>query len=100
MKKAWLAIPALALSMGLASPAFAQEEIFHFEDFFKMVDTNKDGMMSRTEFMEAAGRRYDAKMAKMKKMSAEDAKTMMKGDLMTKRGAKTFLEDWKVYSGS
>ena len=47
--------PAMALCMGLASPALAQEEIFHFEDILKMADTNKDGMMSRTEFMEVAG---------------------------------------------
>lgn len=99
MKNAWLAVPAIALCMGLASPALAQEEIFHFDDFFKMVDTNKDGMMSRTEFMEAAGRRYDARMAKMKKMPADEGTMMMKGDLMTKRGTKTFLEEWKIYSG-
>lgn len=99
MKSAWLAVPAMALCMGFASPAFAQEEIFHFEDFFKMVDADKDGMMSRAEFLTAAGKRYDARMAKMKKMPAEESKMLMKGDLMTKRGAKTFLEDWKVYSG-
>ena len=43
MKKAWLAIPAMAMCMGFAPIASAQvgEEIFKFEDFFKMADTNK-----------------------------------------------------------
>jgi hypothetical protein len=95
MKRAWLAIPAMAMCMGLAfAPvASAQEEVFKFEDFFKMADTSKDGMMSKQEFMTAAGVRYDAMMAKMKKMPADKSKMMMKGDLMTKDGAKMFLQD-------
>lgn len=72
----------------------------HFDDFFGMADTNKDGMMSRAEFMEAAGRRYDAAMAKMKRMPSDKSQMMMKGNMMTKQGAKTFLDEWKVYSGS
>lgn len=99
MKKAWLAVPLMALCMGLSTPAFA-DEIFRFDDFFKMADTNNDGMMSRAEFMEAAGKRYDAMMAKMKKMPADKAKTMMKGDLMTREGSKMFIDEWKVYSGA
>jgi hypothetical protein len=56
MKKAWLAIPAMALCLGFAPMASAQEEIFKWEDFFKMADTNKDGMMSKQEFMKRRGR--------------------------------------------
>jgi|SRR5687768_7970927 len=102
MRKAWLAIPAMALCMGFAPVASAQvgEEIFKFEDFFKMADTNKDGMMTKQEFMNAAGMRYDAMMVKMKKMPADKSKMMMKGDMMTKDGAKMFIDEWKVYSGS
>jgi hypothetical protein len=100
MRKAWLAIPAMVMCMGFAPVASAQEETFKFEDFFKMADTNKDGMMTKQEFMNAAGMRYDAMMVKMKKMPADKGNMMMKGDMMTKEGVKTFLDDWKVYSGS
>ena len=99
MKKAWLAIPAMALCMGFAPIAMA-DEVFKFEDFFKMADTNKDGMMTKQEFMNAAGMRYDAMMVKMKKMPGDKGKMMMKGDIMTKEGSKMFIDEWKVYSGS
>ncbi len=99
MKKAWLAIPAMALCMGFAPVAMA-DEVFKFDDFFKMADTNKDGMMTKKEFMNAAGMRYDAMMAKMKKMPGDKSKMMMKGDMMTKEGARTFIDEWKVYSGA
>ena len=99
MKKAWLAIPAMALCMGFSSVASA-DEVFKFEDFFKMADTNKDGMMTKQEFMNAAGMRYDAMMAKMKKMPGDKGATMMKGSMMTKEGAKMFIDEWKVYSGA
>jgi len=101
MKKAWLAIPAMVMCMGFAPIASAQvgEEVFKFDDFFKMA-ANKDGMVSKESFMKAAGMRYDAMMAKMKKMPADKSKTLMKGDMMTKEGFKMFIDEWKVYSGS
>ena len=99
MKKAWLAIPAMAMCMAFAPVAMA-DEVFKFEDFFKMADTNKDGMMTKQEFMNAAGMRYDAMMVKIKKMPGDKGKTMMKGDMMTKEGSKMFIDEWKVYSGS
>ena len=103
MKRAWLAIPAMVMCMGFAPIASAQarvgEEVFKFEDFFKM-SANKDGMVSKESFMKAAGMRYDAMMAKMKKMPADKSKMLMKGDMMTKEGFKMFVDEWKVYSGS
>ncbi|MGH6609550.1 MAG: hypothetical protein ACRECQ_04770, partial [Burkholderiaceae bacterium] len=96
MRKAWLAIPAMAMCMGLAyAPAASADEVFKFEDFWKMADTNKDGMMSRTEFMEAAGKRYDAMMDKMKKMPADKSAKMMKGSMMMPDGARLFIDEWK-----
>ena len=77
MRKAWLAIPAMAMCMGLAyAPVASADEVFKFEDFFKMADTNKDGMMTRQEFMNAAGMRYDTMMAKWKAMPADKSATM------------------------
>ena len=99
MKKAWLAIPAMVMCMGFA-PVASADEVFKFEDFFKMADTNKDGMMTKQEFMNAAGVRYDAMMAKMKKMPADKSNMLMKGDMMTREGVKTFLDERKVYSGA
>ena len=100
MKKAWLAIPAMAMCMGLAyAPAASADEVFKFEDFFKMADTNKDGMMTKQEFMNAAGMRYDAMMAKMKKMPADKSKMMMKGDSMTKDGTKMLFSEWHAFGG-
>ena len=99
MRKAWLAIPAMVMCMGFAPIASAQEETFKFEDFYKM-SANKDGMVSKESFLKAAGMRYDAMMAKMKKMPADKSKTLMKGDMMTKEGFKMFSDEWKIYSGS
>lgn len=103
MKKAWLAIPAMAMCMGFAPMASAQapagDEVFKFDDLFKTA-ANKEGMVSKESFMKAAGMRYDAMMAKMKKMPADKSKMLMKGDMMTKEGFKMFIDDWKVYSGS
>ncbi|MBA2412665.1 MAG: hypothetical protein M3Q28_11720 [Pseudomonadota bacterium] len=99
MKKAWLAIPAMALCLGFA-PVASADEVFKFDDFFKMADKNKDGMMTKQEFMNAAGMRYDAMMTKMKAMPGDKGKMMMKGRMMTKDGAKMFVDDWKSYSGA
>ena len=99
MRKAWLAIPAMVMCMGFSPIASAQEETFKFEDFYKM-SANKDGMVSKESFLKAAGMRYDAMMAKMKKMPADKSKTLMKGDMMTKEGFKMFSDEWKVYGGS
>ena len=89
----------MALCMGFAPIASAQEEVFRFDDFYKM-SANKDGMVSKESFMKAAGMRYDAMMAKMKKMPADKSKMLMKDNMMTKEGFKMFADEWKVYSGS
>jgi len=99
MKKAWLAIPAMALVMGFAPVASAQSETLKFDDFFKMADTNKDGMVTKQEFMNAAGMRYDAAMAEMKKMPADKSAKMMKGDMMMPDGVRKVF-DFMSYKGS
>ena len=99
MRKAWLAIPAMALCMGFAPMASAQEDPYRFDDFFKTA-ANKDGMVTKEGFMKAAGMRYDAMIAKMKKMPPDKSKTLMKGDMMTKEGFKMFVDEWKIYGGS
>jgi hypothetical protein len=56
-------------------------------------DVNRDGMISREEFVDAMGKAYDRGLVKMK----SDAK-MAKGNLMTMDGAKSLFED--LYRGS
>ena len=86
---------------GLCAHGIGKQERtpFKFDDLFKTA-ANKDGMVSKESFMKAAGMRYDAMMAKMKKMPADKSKTLMKDDMMTKEGFKMFVDEWKVYSGS
>jgi hypothetical protein len=54
----------------LAAPAVRAETIddMRFGDIMttKMMDKNKDGMVSRAEFLEMMGKVYDAKAKKMK----------------------------------
>ena len=99
MKKSWLAVPAMVMMMGMAfAPAASADEVFKLEDFWKMADTNNDGMMTRKEFLDAMGKRYDANMEKMKKMG-DKGKMMMKGDAMTKEGVKMLFTEWQAYGG-
>jgi hypothetical protein len=99
MRRSWIAVPAMVLMMAMAyAPGASADEVFKFEDFFKMADTNSDGMMSRKEFMDAMGKRYDANMDKMKKMG-DKGKMMMKGDAMTKDGTKMLFSEWHAFGG-
>jgi hypothetical protein len=100
MKRSWLAVPAMAFALGMGSvPAASAEEPFKWEDFFRSADANKDSMVTRQEFMEAAGKRYDAMMDKMKKMGDKGA-PLMKGNAMTKDGVKMLFDEWRLYGGS
>jgi hypothetical protein len=46
-------------------------------------DANKDGMVSKEEFLQTMGKMYDDKMAKMKTMGAAEQAKMMKDSNMT-----------------
>jgi 6-phosphogluconate dehydrogenase len=83
---------ALALAAGFAVPAHA-EDPYTFDKVFRMADMNKDGMVTRQEFLDAMGKVYDAKMKSMK----NDA-TMVKGDAMTRSGLKEVVAD--IYKGA
>jgi hypothetical protein len=100
MKKHWLAAPALALAVGLTSfaPVASAEEIFRLSDFFKMADANTDSMITRKEYVDAAGKTYDMMVARIKKMPAEKQKQLMKGDAMTKDGLSMFIDNF--YKGA
>lgn len=99
MKRSVLAVSIVSLGLvaGAASmPARADShDTMNFEMVMKMADKNKDGMVTRAEFLEAMGKAYDMKMSKMKAMKDDK---MMKGSAMTRDGVKALLAD--IYRGA
>jgi hypothetical protein len=92
---------ATAMSFGLLAataslPARADAGDITFNAIFAMADKNKDSMITRQEFLDAMGKAYDMKMAKMK--AAKDADMMMKGNAMTMDGFKSLIND--LHSGA
>jgi hypothetical protein len=78
----------LALATGLALPMAASAQ-----DSTSSYDLNKDGVVSKQEFLEAMGRHYDSAMAKAKQMPAADQTKMIKGTGMTTAGIDWFMRD-------
>lgn len=98
MKNVRLAASVLMLGMLAATaslPARADMGDLTFNTIFAMADKNKDGMITKQEFLDAMSKAYDMKMQKMK--AAGDTK-MMKGDAMTREGLKSLIND--IYSGA
>lgn len=95
MKLRLLAASALTLATLMsAAPAHAQGPMeFKWDEFMKMADMNKDGMVTKKEFLDAMGKAWDKGMDKMK----ADAK-MVKGHMMTMDGVKALLSD--LYKGA
>ena len=78
MKKSLLKIlmGSIAISMlGLSLPSFADVTQADVERFVTKYDTNKDGMLSRVEFVKRAGEMFD-KMDTGKKGMLDDKKAM------------------------
>jgi hypothetical protein len=65
----------LVLAFSAAQPALAQEATIWPETMMKMADKNKDGMVTRQEFLEEMARLWDMKHGQM-----------MKGDKTMKAG--------------
>ena len=96
MKRNLIAAAAAAALMTLSATPVSAQELLDFEKTWLMADRNKDGMVTKQEFMEAMGRVYDMKMASMK--TSKDAAKMMKGDAMTREGLKSLFEE--LYRGA
>jgi hypothetical protein len=81
----FIAILSTALALGAFGGAARAEsnDDMSFSGMFKMdrIDTNKDKMVSRAEFLEVMGKVFDMKAKEMKvkgdKMSAEDFKQVL-----------------------
>jgi hypothetical protein len=92
MNKSILGAAALALSIGMAAAPLtvSAQTPEYMPSFFKV---DKDGMMSKKDFLDAMGKKYDESMAKMKSMSPADQAKMMKGDKLTEAGARQLWRD-------
>ena len=86
MKKSILGAAALAMIIGLTAVPLTAAAKDRTPELMMMADTDKDGMVSRQEYLDAIGKMYDEKMAKMKKMKPAEMGKMMKGDLLTTDG--------------
>jgi hypothetical protein len=99
MKKMQLALSIAAFGLMAATaslPARADMGDLTFNTIFAMADKDKNAMITKQEFLDAMGKAYDMKMAKMK--AGKDADKMMKGNAMTMDGLKSLIND--LHSGA
>jgi hypothetical protein len=81
--KTILGAATLALALGLATtalPAAAQDKM---ATMAKSADADKDGMVSKAEFLAQAARMYDERIAALKKMPAAQQAKTVKDNKMT-----------------
>jgi EF hand len=71
------AATALTLAFALAGPAQAQEATAWPDMMLKMADANKDGMVTRQEFIDAMSKMWDQKHAAMMKTDSKMKAGMM-----------------------
>ena len=94
MKKMQLALSIAAFGLMAATaslPARADMGDITFNMIFEMADKDRNAMVTKQEFLDAMGKAYDMKMAKMK--AGKDADKMMKGNAMTMDGLKSLIRD-------
>jgi Ca2+-binding EF-hand superfamily protein len=92
-KKMILSGMALAMTVGLAAiplQASAYDRLF---SKIHELDADKDGMISKEEFLARAGQRYDEMMAKMMKMPADKQAKMVKNGMMSMEAFEMFWKD-------
>jgi hypothetical protein len=94
-RKMILGAATLAMTIGLASASLPASAKDRFPDIATATDTDKDGMISKEEFLAMAAKMYDDKMAAMKKMSATDQAKMLKDYRMTFAGYQAL---WKEFA--
>jgi len=81
--KTILGAATLALALGLATtalPAAAKDDMARRA---ALADTDKDGMVSKEEFLAQAARMYDEQIASLKKTPAAQQAKMVKDNKMT-----------------
>ena len=93
MSKLILSAAALVMTLGLATATTTASAKDRYPVLMAAADINKDGMVSKDEFMAAMGKMYDEKMTKMKTMAPAAQAKMMKNDLMTYDGYRALLRE-------
>jgi hypothetical protein len=93
MKQLILGAASAALALGLTVTPIVASAKDRYPAWVEAADVNKDGMVSKTEFLDMMGKMYDEKMAKMKMMSAADQAKMIKGDFMTREAFRIMYRD-------
>jgi len=97
MLRRTLTTSAVLLALGTALPASAQQNqgdaVVSYHLMWDMADRNKDGMVTKSEFMDAMSAMFDTQMKKMK----GDA-MMVKGDMLTADAVRKMFK--QVYPGN
>jgi hypothetical protein len=97
MLRRTLTAAAVLLALGAALPASAQQSqgdaVVSYHMMWEMADKNKDGMVTKKEFMDAMGAMFDMQMKKMK----GDA-MMVKGDMLTADAIRKMFKE--LYPGN
>ena len=93
MKKLIPTIAAIAMSLGVTLATTDASAKDRYPQMMAAADMNKDGMVSRDEFLQAMGTMYDQKMVKMKAMSATSQAKMMKDNQMTIDGYRSLFRE-------
>jgi hypothetical protein len=91
MNKRELFAAMLAAGLGVATLPAAGESLddISFSGLWNICDSNKDGTVTKAEFVAAMGKSYDAHMKKMKSMP--DSAKMMKGEALTADGLRALF---------
>ena len=93
MKTLIIGAASAALALGLAATATTASAKDRYPAWVAASDANKDGMVSKEEFLQTMAKMYDDKMGKMKMMPAADKMKMMKDDQMTIDGYRALLRE-------
>jgi hypothetical protein len=93
-----LTATAVLLALGATLPASAQprsqgDVVVSYHQMWEMADKNKDGMLSKQEFMDAMSAMYDMQMKKMK----GDA-MMVKGEMLSADAIRKLFKE--LYPGN
>jgi hypothetical protein len=100
MLRRTLTAAAVLLALGAAMPASAQrsqgDAVISYHLMWEMADKNKDGMLTKKEFMDAMGAIFDMQMKTMK--ANKDAAMMVKGDMLTADAIRKMFKE--LYPGN
>ena len=87
---------ALAVMSSMPLSAVAQEATPWPEAMMKAADTNKDGMLTRQEFLDHMGKTWDAKHAQMMKTDTTMKSGMMDSKQFTSFARVMFTDPGKI----